>query len=728
MIASSNNTQQNTLAPGTQLGKHGVRYFIAHEPLGDRYAVLFGTTNRVYDVNVSFGGPSSLALSDFGAIVRRTTPLRHPCLIPYFACGEDDGVAWIRSEHSDGVPDWVATSILRAAPHKAGGDTAGDDKEVCFTTLRALLDATGNRLSEKDSIIIIGDLAEVLAYLHSNRCHAGVLTPETVFLDRTFRHTGLIARLRFYAGSETMTPELVAEDLRQVGVLISLLMTAYETSRGSKLVRALSSLAVDLQSPGAYSSGMELYDEVRAIFEDGGAHHQERLEKPETATSGDQPRNPHAVDPQAGTGSVAAEKSRHRSGHHRHKKPSGRMLNANSGTGQIVATAVRITLMFAGIVGIGFAVFFGMKYADDRRRANTLITSSQRYSAISIPQDENATKLAVAEFPENVLEYTSEQLKAASSLGDAVATARLAILELQENPMDPAVKAGAGALLEPQMSRLEVLALTDAKAAYWYGYVRLLGLCRAADPGEAVSYLQRSVERGNADAGILLGDWLANRNSVGNTEDDRQALQYWRTAYGNPSKWTGIQYDAMARIVWFVRRNRGVKGEDADLAKLVESAAGSGYVEAILLISELYDSGRLVPENPSNALSWLRRITSNDSVEPALRAEAQRRMADMFTSGRGTPASLSAARIWYERSAKLGNVKAMEALAQFCETGQGAENGKRDYDEALYWRDKAKAAPPPPPPANIFRLLPGAVSLPTRPAVPRQPVLPLVEK
>lgn len=293
--------------------------------------------------------------------------------------------------------------------------------------------------------------------------------------------------------------------------------------------------------------------------------------------------------------------------------------------------------------------------------------------------------------------------------------------------MDPAVKASAEALLEPQMSRLEVLSLTDSKAAYWYGHVRLLGLCLPPDANEAVLHLQRSIERGNPDAGILMGDWLANRNPSGDAEDDRKALQYWRTAFGNPSKWTSVQADAMARIVLFIRLNRGVKKDDPELARLVESAAGSGYVEAILLISELYDTGRLVAENPSNALSWLRRITTNDSVEPTVRAEAQRRMADMFASGRGTPASLSAARIWYERSAKLGNVKAMESLAQLCETGQGAENDRRDYDEARYWREKAKATPPPPPPENIFRLLPGAAFVRARHAAPQQPELPVVK-
>ena len=80
------------------------------------------------------------------------------------------------------------------------------------------------------------------------------------------------------------------------------------------------------------------------------------------------------------------------------------------------------------------------------------------------------------------------------------------------------------------------------------------------------------------------------------------------------------------------------------------------------------------------------------------------------------PASASAARIWYERAAKLGNVKAMLSLAALCDSGVGAEGGRRTPDEARYWRDKAAATKPPSPPAPVARftreMLPPAAAAP----------------
>ncbi len=695
---------------GFMLGNQTVRHFVGTDVLGDRYAVVFGSTNHFYDVNISSGLDAHLTLSDYEALLGRISALRHPCLIPYFACGEDDGIAWIRSEHCDGVPDWVTTSV-KPAPVSPTAESQGDDaNEISFATLRALLEATNGKISNADRDIIIGDIAEAMAYLHINGLHVGTLSPETVFLDKTFRHSSLIARLRFYAWPEVTTPERMVNDLRQAGDLLSLLLAASDKSKGTKLYKALSELAPLLKTPSAFASGKEFYDELCTIFDDHGAFHNPRSEKRSVTYAADgSVLDPLAIPKNSPT-PVSASVRRHRSESHRHKTDQrSRKFDSNSATGQMVAAAFRMGLMFVGIVGVGLAVYFGMKYIDNRRRANTLITTAQRYSAISIIEDESE-KVDMSAFPEDVLDYTPEQLKTASGKGDAIATARLAILALEENPADPSLKAEADAILAPLMSRLEVEALSNPVAAYWYGYVRLLGICSESDSAEAVSYLRRSLESGYADAGILLGDWLANRKSGGDAEDDRQAMQQWRAAFGIPEKWTRTQMDAITRIIAFVRQRRGVKDDDPELAKLLTQAATVGHLDAMMLASELQDSGRILENSPSAALSWLRRITSNGATPDVMRAEAQRRMAEMFAVGRGTPASLSAARIWYERAAKLGNKAAMLTLAEFCESGKGAENGKRDYDEGRYWRDKA-ASVIAPPQERIFRLLPSSAPL-----------------
>ncbi len=698
-----------SLHRGSMLGKQTVRHFVSSDPVGDRYAVVFGSTNRLYDVNISWGPDARFSLSDFEELLARTSSLRHPCLIPYFACGEDQGIAWVRSEHSEGAPDWVTTSVESASGRHTGDKSADDENEVYFTTLRSLLDATNGRISNKDRNLIIGDIAEAVAYLQVNGLHAGTISPETVFLDKTFRHSNLIARLRFYAWPEATTPVRLSDDVHQAGELLLLLLAASDKTKGTKLYKALSDLALLMGTPGTIATGKEFYDEICAIFEENGEFHKPRTEKRQVAYAADgSVLEPLAISKTVQV-PVAGSSRRHRSDHHRHRKNSQakRKFDSNSATGQMLSAALRIGVMFASIVGVGLAVFFGMKHLDNRRRAKTLITSAQRYSAISIIEDESE-KVDMSAFPENVLDYTPEQLKTASGQGDAIATARLAILALEENPADPGLKIEADAILAPSMSRLEIVAMTDPVAAYWYGYVRLLGINSEPDADEAVMHLRRAIDNGYADARILLGDWLANRKPGGNVEDDRQAVQQWREAFGNPTKWTNTQLDAINRIIAFVRQKRGVKDDDVQLAKLLTHAATAGHLDAMMLASELHDSGRIVERSSSTALSWLRRITSNASTPDTLRAEAQRRMAEMFAAGRGTPASLSAARIWYERAAKLGNKAAMLTLAEFCENGKGQENGKRDYDVARYWRDKATSVAPPPPTERLFRLLPSS--------------------
>ena len=698
MIQPSNHDPSGRLAPGKLLGRHGIRQFVGSDPfLGDRYAAVFGTTNRVYDINVATGEPGAPTLEGYEAVVRATAALRHPCLLPYFACGEDDGIAWLRSEHTDGAPDWVTRSVAPVSPGKPGEETDEEPEAVCFPTLQSLLEATGGRLDAKDRNLVIGDLAEALAFLHAHESFAGEISTETVFLDRTFRHSSLIARLRFYAFPEAERAEAPARNLRQLGELIRTLLAASGSARNGKLDKALAVLARDLVEGGFYADGAAFYEAVCAVFEAAGDPRSDRLDKRQSQRRAAPESSPSDAAPDS-----AAAVHRHRSSHHRHKKRRSHAFNSGSSTGQIVAAVVRMGLMFAGIAGVGLGVFLGMKHFENRERAQRLITSSDRYSAITIIENKSA-EAALQGFPERVDDYSREQLQTASDLGDAVATARLALLTLLEDPRDPASRESADLLLQPRLGALESLAKADPVAAYWHGYVRLVGLGGPPDAPRAVASLERAIAQGHADAGVLLGDWHAARGPEADAEGDRRAMHCWRAAFGNPAKWTTTQFDAVERIIRFVRSGRGFKDDDADLARLLQGAAAAGHGEAVLLMSELFEQGRLVEKNDSTALSWLRRIGSNDAVDPVLRSEVQRRMADMFATGRGTPASASAARIWYERAAKLGNAKAMLSLAALCDSGVGAEDGRRTPDEARYWRDKAAAAKAPPPPAPAFR-------------------------
>lgn len=685
-----------TLPRGLMLANQTVLTRVASDPLGDRYTVLFGTTNHVYAVNIACSPETPITLADFEAYLARTSQLHHPCLIPYFACGSNEGVTWLRSEHSDGAPDWVTSSAEPA-------DLPGEDEnaeDIYFPTLQTLIDGSGKQIALKDRNLIIGDVAETIAYLHAHNSHAGVITPETVFLDKASKRGGLIARLRFYSWPEATTRACQINDLRQVGALILLLLAASKPDRPTRLSKALADYAQTLLNPIEIIDGQEFYETIHEMLTAHGDAHAPRIEKqPPPALAPDTEVNAPVIPDDA-----SPDTSPHRAPRRRHHRKQGkRRFDPSSETGQMVVTVFHTGLMFAGIVGTGFGVYFGMRYLDERQRTNTLISSSERYSAISIIEDE-AERGEDAQLPADIRDYTFEQLQFASGKGHATAAARLAILTLVENPADATAQAAARAMLSPHISQLKIVAMNDLAAAYWLGYAQLLGIGDDTTPDQAIQYLSQAIAGGFDDARVLLGDWLASRVSRGSSENDRLAMQQWRAAYRRPTKWAPMHTDAIARIIFFIRSGRGFKPDDSDLGELILHAATAGHLDAMLLAAECYDSGLLFKETPSTALFWLRRMASHTSATDVMRAEAQRRMADMFEKGRGAPSSFSAARIWYERAAKLGDQKAMLTLAEYCETGRGTEDNKKTPEEARYWQKQAQSTQPPPPAVLPSRL------------------------
>ncbi len=230
-----------------KIGNQTVKTFLSRDPIGDRYSILFGSTNHLYDINVSFGGPFELSHEDFAEILRRSSALRHPCLVPYFACGDDSG----------GVPaQHTATMGTDDAGEPVEGELADGEGSRCFPTLRSMLNGCGGDLALEDRDLIIGDLAEALAFLHSNGAHAGDITPDTVFLDRVHRHSGMIAKLRFYNWPAKTTPGLIAKDLSQAGEIIALLVG--NTRRpGLHAVKKLIKLSEELRSPPPGMTGVD---------------------------------------------------------------------------------------------------------------------------------------------------------------------------------------------------------------------------------------------------------------------------------------------------------------------------------------------------------------------------------------------------------------------------------------------------------------------------------------
>lgn len=692
-----------------KIGNQTIRTFLSRDPMGDRYSILFGSTNHLYDINVSFGGPFELSHEDFAEILRRSSALRHPCLVPYFACGDDNGVIWLRSGHGGGVPaQHTATMGTDDAGEPVEGELADDEGSRCFPTLRSMLNACGGDFALEDCDLIIGDLAEALAFLHSNGAYAGDITPDTVFLDRVHRHSGMIAKLRFYNWPAKTTPELIAKDLSQAGEIIALLVG--DTRRpGSHAVKKLIKLSEELRSP---PPGMTGVDFLKALTDTANLQRTPRQKnQPYSHAKITAHGTPEPPSDEAGLKETGGETHKIRRSSHsshpgavrhrvrRHKKTHrNRVLDFADERVKKAVTAFAVILVFAAIILTAFGIYSGVKYFDHRRILNQRLEEPRGFSAVTVLDPDTGEVFTRTQL--SVDYYTSDQLQTAAAEGDSAAAARMCATRVLTAPSDPQIRAESIAVLAPHLENLESRSEVEPTAAYWRACAIMLAIAGEPDYAAAIANLKSASDAGHVNAKILLGDWYAAHRSVPNAAEDRRALSLWlEAAEAGDSE---IHPSVTPRIMKFVREGRGFHKDDTVPIDFVRSAATAGNAEAAMMMADIYEEGRYVEQSSPSALSWLRNLASNVNAPAHTRSEAQRRMAEMFAAGRGSPQSDSAARIWFERSAALGNALAMKSLAEFLETGRGSDSGNPDPEAAHLWRSKAETAEPPPEPEDSF--------------------------
>lgn len=115
----------------------------------------------------------------------------------------------------------------------------------------------------------------------------------------------------------------------------------------------------------------------------------------------------------------------------------------------------------------------------------------------------------------------------------------------------------------------------------------------------------------------------------------------------------------------------------AEAVRLMERAAGAGFVTAMVGLGELYERGHtgLKPDLPLS-VRWFRRAAEAGSVE------AQLAVATAHYLGRGAPLDKAQAARWYRLAAQGGDAGAMYLYAAMVETGDGVAI---DLAEARYW-------------------------------------------
>lgn len=663
---------ESRIEPGTRIGNQTVRGLLSSDPIGDRYETVFGTTSHKLDLVVGRGG-SPDGYRDY---LDRTAPVRDcPCLIRYFAAGEENGMPWLRADHADGAPDWTFQTKLddKVLPYD-------EEEEIAFVpTLADLLAAArGKPLAGPDRDKILGDVFEGLAALHAAQLHCGSFVPGSVSLAAEPLDTDRpLAKLRLY-GWPVSTPELRAADLPLAAELVR------TVAPGCKPLLAFA----DQLAGGAFPSATEANDALQSVLRKLGHPHAKHFD-PEAAVS----QAEHAAAQEYYANQVAADKG-----------PSTlTRLASLSESARRAVGVLRVILVLIGFAALGAILYLVLLWTDSQGKSEYGSTALASYSAITvIPLSEDeigGDVLAAGGLPADVFDCSTAQIDLAAESGNPLAVARKTIEGLLsedgKTPTQDAVKAASDAI-GPILDAVADLAADNPSAALLEGYARLLGLGTERDPEEAKRLLTQALEAGSPRAGILLGDWYASEvpvpgeEAVGRSERSRRALAAYRGALALVRPGTPLFGQGAARAVHVLRTTPDLaKDFGNDYLPFVQTLARSGSLPALLLLA---NPGGIVPDVPAETMKTLRTIEGIPGIPDPIRGWACCRMGATFESGKGYVQSDSAARLWYGRAAELGNAEAIDAMIRFCETGRGTDAQTPDPAAAESWKTRRAQA------------------------------------
>ena len=718
--------------------------FIGREPLGERYAVHYGSTQHLLDLVVPPDVPGAPTLEDYRAHIRSLEPVaRHPALAHRFVAGTDPclppvrpaavsdfdygdfdagsqadaaptpapdprRIPWIRMEHVAGVPQWALRTQLdgetvRAALLPPGEGAASGDEKPDIPDLALFLAASRGRADPAELTCLLGDVLDALAALHRAKLPGGAPTPKDVALDRTAHSSAPLARLVRYAEGpwDGMSS---ARDLDAFSVLL-------REARGSlpeksPVADAYAKFAAAIDA-GAFPTAVEAYGEWVKFAADTGLAAEAREGDPAPPP---RPRNRPVRHARSTPPPEPPPRQLSRRSRRKGNSALG-FLSSDSEAMRRVRAFFGAAAFLLTICAIGFGVWFYMTWSDERGReryAQTYMADAPVVTVIptETPGEETGESGATAAY-----RLSGPALASAAAAGEPFARARVALHALFEaapEAPEPAVLAEADSAMAAILPELLDTAADDAAAAFMRGAGALLALGRPSEPTVAWRELEAAADAGFPLAAVLFGDLVCGGESraapafapngalsADPAARDRRAVGYYRTAVDSIGVSPALRAAAIDRIACLLRRapkNSPAKFVE-ELRPVVRSAALDGSVPAMALMAL---GGHFGATNAVEALDWLRRVNRSAASTPAVKAWAQTRMAARFARGVGTPASESAARVWYERAAMLGNGTAMRRWADYLESGKGDANGLGNPHAAAEWRAKAEEAAPEP--------------------------------
>ena len=133
-----------------------------------------------------------------------------------------------------------------------------------------------------------------------------------------------------------------------------------------------------------------------------------------------------------------------------------------------------------------------------------------------------------------------------------------------------------------------------------------------------------------------------------------------------------------AMLDWKERAEQG----DVESVQRYRLAAEHGDVDAQMRLGDMYSQGRGVEQDDSEAVRWYRLAAEQGD------AGAQDKLGDMYSYGRGVTQNHVEALRWYRLAAEQGIVRAQNRLGVEYELGRGVE---LDYVKAYMWYSLAAA-------------------------------------
>ena len=217
----------------------------------------------------------------------------------------------------------------------------------------------------------------------------------------------------------------------------------------------------------------------------------------------------------------------------------------------------------------------------------------------------------------------------------------------------------------------------------------------ALDPG-TIDLLREGARRGDADTQSILG--MMHLLGHGVPQDDMKATEWIRKAavQGNPG---GQNCLGLLHLM-----GHGVTRDESKAAEWFRIAAEQGHGSAQVTLGAMHEEGFGVPQDQTEAASWYRKAAegrgtgTSSCTRPASipcwyysasergGTRAQYKLGTMYERGKGVTQDYSEAINWYRRAAKLGDVDAQLNLGRMYLEGRRVP---RNDSEAIKWLRRA---------------------------------------